>query len=423
MKFAIIGLDGADFDLIQQFDMPNLKAVMKKGSYGKLRSTLPPITAPAWSSIITGKDPSWHGVMHFVDTDPFHGKKQLISSRSIKCKKIWQILNKRRVSCGIYTVPITYPVEKLDGFMVTGMLTPGERAFTFPPMDVKIKPFVEWQSNQDTNSFFNSLITNTNNKFNSLKQLIKQFNVDFLFMVENNTDSIQHRFFHEVGLEKNRVRAVGKFFSFVDEKIGELLDILDCPVLFVSDHGFGKYPTKWVNGNIWLREKGLLNYTGNQIDWKNTKTYFYRAWLNCGFIKNNINNISNINNINNISSIADDLKKEEWVKEIYLSNDIYDGPFAKDAPDIIFVFADDYTGNVKVGNFDIIEDIPVFSRWTGHKMDGFWACSEKIELHNLTDVAPTVLKFMGMDDAIDELGDPIDFIPESVKKTIKPKKM
>jgi len=407
MRFAIIGLDGADLDLIRQFDMPNLKNIMKNGSYGKLRSTLPPITAPAWSSIITGRDPSWHGVLHFIDTDPFHGKKQLISSKSIKCKKIWQILNNRKISCGIYTVPLTYPIEKIDGFMVSGMLTPGEYASTYPQMDIKVKPFVEWQNTQDMNSFLNSLIINTNNKFNTLKQLIEQFNVDFLFMVESNTDSIQHRFFYQVGLEKNRLRIVGDFFNFVDKKIGELLRVLDCPILFISDHGFGKYPTKWVNGNIWLHDKGLLNYKGNQIDWENTKTYFYTAWLNCGFFKKNVD------------GLVESLEKEEWVKEIYLSDEIYNGPFAKDAPDIIFIFADDYTGNVKVGNFDIIEDIPTFSRWTGHKMDGFWACSEKIELHNLTDMAPAVLRMMGIGDAIGELGDPIEYIPEAVKRNIK----
>ncbi len=406
MKFCLIGLDGADPDLIQKFDMPNLKAVMKNGSFGKLRSTLPPITAPAWSSIITGRDPSWHGVMHFVDTDPFFGKKQIVSSRSIRCKKIWQILNDHNLNCGIYTVPMTYPVEKINGFMVSGILTPGEHAQIYPEIDIKVRPFVEWQRATDLNIFYNDIVRNTKHKFRLLKWLLlKRFNVDFLFMVESNTDSIQHRYFFERGLSDERIKIIEDFFNFVDGSIGELLENVDCPVLFISDHGFGKHPNKIVYGNMWLYQKGLLNIKEGNIDWKHTKTYFYNAWLNCGFIKNNVDNV------------FDELKKEHWVDEIFLAEDIYNGPFTKDAPDIIFTFKEEYTGNINIGNFDIVEDVSYFP-WTGHRMDGFWACSEKISLNNLNDIAPSILKMMGLEESIKELGSPIEHIPNKIKKKI-----
>jgi len=422
MKFAIIGLDGADPNLIKNWDMPNLKKIMKEGSHGKYRSVLPPVTAPAWSSIITGKDPSWHGLMHFTDTDPFHGKKQLVNSRSIKCKKIWQILNEGGLSCGIYMVPVTYPVEKINGFMFSGMLSP-EYSETYPPMDIKVKPFVNWNYVHDRNLFYTKLVENTDRKFTVLREMIKQHPVDFLFMVESNTDSVQHLFFHGEGPTDARQKAVARFFNFVDLKIGELLEIIDCPVLFVSDHGFGKLATKYVNVNLWLHEKGLLEYNEDKIDWDHTKTYFYNAWLNCGFIKNNINNIDNISNINNINNIAKDLKKEGWVEEVYLLKEIYTGPFAKDMPEICFIFSEEYTGNKKVGRFDTIHTIPDSFRYVGHRMDGFWACSEKIEMKTLMDVAPTVLKLMGQEDAVSELGDPIEYISEQTKNTIRLKKI
>jgi predicted AlkP superfamily phosphohydrolase/phosphomutase len=402
MKFAIIGLDGADLDLIQQWDMPNLKKIMKNGSYGKYRSTLPPITAPAWSSIITGKDPSWHGVMHFVDTDPFFGTKQVVSSRSIKCKKIWKILNENNLSCGIYMVPMTYPVEKIDGFMVSGILTPGDRAQTFPDINISIKPFINWQHYADTKKFMDDLVINTEHKFKLLRHLIRRFNVDFLFAVDSNTDSIQHRLFYGNGLTNDRVEAVGNFFNFVDEKIGELLEMIDCPVLFVSDHGFGKYPTTYVFGNTWLRDRGFLQFKDGKIDWDHSKTYFYRAWINVGFIKNNVDDV------------LDQLMMEHWVDEVFLSKDIYNGPYAKNAPDIIFTFKDEFTGNEKTGFSELYGGIPLQLRFTGHKMDGFWACSEKINLKNLTDVAPTVLNFLNLDNAIKELGSPVDYLPDGI---------
>ena len=60
-KLIIIGLDGATYKLIdpliQQKKLRNIARIKDKGFYGTLESTIPPITAPAWLSMITGKNP------------------------------------------------------------------------------------------------------------------------------------------------------------------------------------------------------------------------------------------------------------------------------------------------------------------------------------------------------------------------------
>ena len=66
MKAIILGIDGGTFDLLTPLMemglMPNLKKLVAEGSHGILRSTIMPITAPAWSSFATGCEPSKHGV-------------------------------------------------------------------------------------------------------------------------------------------------------------------------------------------------------------------------------------------------------------------------------------------------------------------------------------------------------------------------
>ena len=67
-KFAIIGLDCADPKLIfEEFwdELPNIRKLAQSGSYGKLESTIPPITVPAWMSMVTGKDPGTLGFYGF----------------------------------------------------------------------------------------------------------------------------------------------------------------------------------------------------------------------------------------------------------------------------------------------------------------------------------------------------------------------
>ncbi len=45
--------------------MPNLKALAERGVAARLRSTIPPITVPAWTSMMTSHDPGMLGVYGF----------------------------------------------------------------------------------------------------------------------------------------------------------------------------------------------------------------------------------------------------------------------------------------------------------------------------------------------------------------------
>ena len=54
LRVVILGLDGGTFDLIEPWvqagRLPTFGRLMAEGAWGRLRSTMPPITAPAWSS-------------------------------------------------------------------------------------------------------------------------------------------------------------------------------------------------------------------------------------------------------------------------------------------------------------------------------------------------------------------------------------
>src|SRR5207253_603181 len=45
--------------------LPHLAGLMARGSWGTLRSTVPALTLPAWSSLTTGRNPGAHGVFAF----------------------------------------------------------------------------------------------------------------------------------------------------------------------------------------------------------------------------------------------------------------------------------------------------------------------------------------------------------------------
>src|SRR4030042_5265280 len=73
-KVLVVGMDGATLDLIEPWAndgiLPTLKRLMDEGVRGPLRSTIPPITGPAWTSFATGTNPGKHGLYDFLGRQP-----------------------------------------------------------------------------------------------------------------------------------------------------------------------------------------------------------------------------------------------------------------------------------------------------------------------------------------------------------------
>src|SRR5215475_9434029 len=93
----IISLDGATFDIIrplaEQGYMPNFQAAMASSVTAELESVVPPVTAPAWTSFMTGKHPSKHGIFDFTRFDHNTYRWSINNASDIKGKTLWKILD------------------------------------------------------------------------------------------------------------------------------------------------------------------------------------------------------------------------------------------------------------------------------------------------------------------------------------------
>src|SRR5439155_10212337 len=59
-RMLVIGLDCAAPELVfdaWRADLPTINRLMSQGAYGKLESTIPAITVPAWSCMMNGRVP------------------------------------------------------------------------------------------------------------------------------------------------------------------------------------------------------------------------------------------------------------------------------------------------------------------------------------------------------------------------------
>ena len=276
-KVLVIGLDGGEPSLIfkwaKEGKLPNIAKLMKSGVYGKLRSTIPPLTAPAWVSFMTGKNPGKHGIIHFLMPEERSYERRLMSLKDIKGETLWDLLNKRNRRIGLVNLPLTYPPKEINGFMVSGYTTPGEECkFTYPP-ELKKKLLDKFNYRIETDRKFSQMhwkekgkefiedeyeVTKT--QFEASLYLMKNYEWDIFMVVFRGPDELQHSFWSEK-------EVIEEYHRYVDEIVGELVNASgkETTIIIMSDHGFGGLD-KDLYLNNWLMRKGLLKLKKSKRD-------------------------------------------------------------------------------------------------------------------------------------------------------------
>lgn len=270
-KVVIIGVDGASFTLlkpwIQKGLLPHFGRLLNEGVYGELKSTVPPITAPAWVSFQTGKNPGQHGIFDWLARDKNSYALRPINANSIKLKTLWEIMSEQNKRVCVINVPVTYPPKKVNGFLVSGMLTPSKRnEFTYPAglkaelnkycKDYEIMPRQRFESKK-INIWIDGLKHTVAKRKELAIYLLKKHEWDFFMTHFIETDLVQHRMWQ--GLSNQEDNPILEIYKEIDKSIGEIVSMLtdDTSILIMSDHGFGPlYYNIYINN--WLLKEGYL---------------------------------------------------------------------------------------------------------------------------------------------------------------------
>lgn len=275
-KILIIGLDGVDPDLLDKFMqegiLPNLKRIIDSGAYGRIKSSIPIITTVTWTSFITGKNPGRHGIFGFIRIKNDSYDLKILNSRDRKEDGIWSALNQYGKTVGIFNLPSLYPPEKIDKFMVCGMLTPNKKCrFVYPPelqeellkeiKDYEIDLGVIKAADGSRDILLKNIYFLTDKRFEATEYLLKKYPCDLFITIITETDRVQHYFFNDDKLLRD-------YFKYLDAKLGNLLQDLDkdTTVFILSDHGMGPFK-KFFYINKWLQDHGLLKINKQSTDY------------------------------------------------------------------------------------------------------------------------------------------------------------
>lgn len=279
-KVCVIGLDGATLSLVgpwaQAGELPVLRGLMEEGVTGILRSTIPPITPAAWTSFATGKNPGKHGVFDHIYRREGSYEVEPVSSRLCAAKTLWRLISEGGKKVGVINVPLTYPPQEVNGFLVTGMFTPSDRVeFTYPPsLAGELKREVGGymvggtRPKEDYQRFLDQLYVRQKNRMETALYLMRRYDCDFFMVVFNGTDLVQHKFWkfmdekhpqHDPrGAERYR-QAILEFYRQADKDLGRIIEALgeEVALVIMSDHGAGAASRYFVVNN-WLLREGFL---------------------------------------------------------------------------------------------------------------------------------------------------------------------
>ena len=275
----MIALDGATLELLEPWlaagKLPNLADLWAKGAGGVLNSTVPWATPTAFASFATGTNPGQHGVYDFgtlIGQD--YSAFVPTNGSNINGRTLWRLLSDAGLRCGVVNMPMTYPAEAINGFLIAGIPYPGSsQKLCYPPTLLAELRQHGWDLARNASDdlggnyeqYLAGLIELVKTRTAATRHLIQTENPDFLAVHYLETDQVQHRFWQflpgEPGYQANSPLAEGmlSLWQAVDESIGELLTAVspDTTLCLMSDHGFG--PTRhqvWLNN--WLIQHRFL---------------------------------------------------------------------------------------------------------------------------------------------------------------------
>jgi len=206
-RVMVIGWDCASPELVLDAwknDLPNINKLMQTGVHGPLRSTDPPITVPAWTAMMSSRNP---GVLGFYGFRTRHvgtyDGKWIPPPRPVKVPRAFGIASTAGKGVWFLNVPQTFPIKPLNGVCVSCFLTPStDSNFVYPP---ELKAEVQEVSDgyiidvdnfrtEDKQWLLDEIYRMTDKQFEVARHFLQKEKWDFFMQVCMGPDRLGHGF-------------------------------------------------------------------------------------------------------------------------------------------------------------------------------------------------------------------------------------
>lgn len=277
-RVLIIGIDAADLTLIKPWaeagHLPNIARILNNGTFAPMRSTLPIMSPPAWTSMISGLNPGKHGIYDFISRQP--GSYRLQSNRSdlTNFRTIFHHASDHNQHVIAMNIPLTYPPSQVRGMMISGLAAPETGKYAYPPelrdelvrqgYRVNVHEFEPGHERE----WVADLYAVARKQTETMIRFLHQEPWNLAMIVYRAVDETEAFFWHHMDethpqhdpvAAKEYGSVIFDAHRMVDEEVGKLVEAAgpETTVALVSDHGGGAFHRE-VFLNVWLERQGFL---------------------------------------------------------------------------------------------------------------------------------------------------------------------
>lgn len=407
-KVLLIGLDGATYDLVDQLVeegvMPEFGRLMDGGARAILRSTMHPLTPPAWATVMTGRTPGNHGIFDFIriDREAEVPSYTLATSADLKARTLWEIASAQGMRAMALNFPVTFPARPIDGVIIPGYVPWSYLGRAIHPRESfkrlkergVLKPkemSTDWQherkavqglAENQLSEWVRFHIARERRWFEILMTLMEDEPCDLTAVLFDGVDRIQHLCYHLIdrttrgdypGADAAEASSLAlRYFSDLDGYIARIVERAGpgAQTFVVSDHGFTRAGNRIFYANTWLEQQGLLRWRADVpiddqgrlaldenteastlIDWEGTSAYALTSSSNAIFIRRASSphgagvpadqyEAFRARLIAGLKQITDPETGERVVEEAWTQEEAFAGAFCDMAPDITLKLRD-----------------------------------------------------------------------------------
>lgn len=407
-RTVLIGLDGATFYLLDRMMqdglMPHLRELTASGVRAELLSVVPPITPPAWTSLVTGRSPGYHGIFDFFQKEADSHYLRFTTFNDVRCETIWSYASRSGLKVTSLNFPLMLPPPAICGNVVAGgWMTWRQLRLGCHPADLyaRLKALpgfnprelamdmaheekaIEGCRQEEYEDWIRIHIRREAQWYNILSYLMQQDPADLTAILFDGVDKLQHlcwRFLDSACLagqvsswEQNIRGLCHEYFRQLDRFLAQIAELAgpDATIILASDHGFGaQQETFFIN--TWLEQNGYLVWANNEpplegqsatlgigqlarhvyrLDWTRTRAYAATPSSNgIHIVTAESNNGQGVTRedyegfraqlIEELYRIHSPATGEQMVQRIWTREEAFTGPCAHLAPDLTLSLRD-----------------------------------------------------------------------------------
>jgi predicted AlkP superfamily phosphohydrolase/phosphomutase len=422
-KVAVLGIDGVPFSLLKSFIekglMPNLEKIIQRGTFAPMTASIPEVSSTSWSTFMTGMNPGKHNIYGFTELHKNSYKWRFPNSDDIKSDTLWDIAGRNNKKSIVMNVPSTYPAKELNGILTAGFVALDLKKATYPQTAYEYLKNIGYRMDVDTQKAQESpeaLAENIDKTFEIRKNAILYFmdnhEWNLFIAVVTETDRLHHYLWNALDDKKHSLHNFfQEFYRKVDLFIGEMYSRTgdDMPFIILSDHGFTAIK-KEIYLNTWLKEKGYLKFNnGNPQSFEDmhedsrifaldpARFYIHlKGKYPCGSV--DMKDYEGLRHKLKDELLSFTIDGEKIIKTVKFKEELYNGDFFEQAPDLIALSNDGYDLKGSINKTAVAGRGLLTGGHT--RENAVFFINRKVNAVdvNIMDVGPTIISLLGIKD-------------------------